>query len=241
MSVQTSADAMSPGQIAELVYRAGAATWDIGESQPIIRQLVALGTVKGNVLDAGCGTGWHAIESARGGCSVTGLDVAPTAIHRARTNARRAGVAVDFRQADVTTLEGVDGRFDTIIDCKLYDNLESTEDRLRYVRGLHRASRPQARLFMYGFGPGEINGFHNHFVDPNGMVTIGIEEPDFESVLPAAGFTIGYVGPTTYQLRVEGYKPICRDCPPWLPDGRQYIPMTEIHATRLDTQPKGAR
>ncbi len=32
---------MGAAQIAELVYRAGLATWEIGEPQPVIRQLVA--------------------------------------------------------------------------------------------------------------------------------------------------------------------------------------------------------
>jgi SAM-dependent methyltransferase len=213
---------VTSGQIAELVYRAGAATWDLGESQPAVRQLIALGALNGTVLDAGCGTGWHAIDMARAGCSVTGLDISPTAIHRARTNAKWAGATVDFKQRDVTTLEGFDGKFDTVLDSKLLDNLD-TNDRQRYLAALHRATKPGARLFMYGFGPGEINGVHNHL----------LAEPDFETVLPANGFTIDYVGATTYQLRVDGYQSICSDCPPWLPDGRQHIPMIEVHATRL--------
>jgi hypothetical protein len=55
--------------------------------------------------------------------------------------------------------------------------------------------RPGAKLFMYGFGPGTVNGVHNH----------RLEEPDYETVLPAAGFTISYVGSTTYQLVAEDY------------------------------------
>jgi SAM-dependent methyltransferase len=225
---------MNPGQIAELTYRAGAATWDIGGPQDVVRQLVGIGAVTGEVLDAGCGLGWHSIEAARAGCTVVGVDVSSTAIHRARTNARRAGVAVDFRQRDVTSLEGFEGRFDTVVDSKLFDNLDTITDRQRYVAALYYAMKPGARLFMFMFGPGHVNQVHNHFVDANGMVAMGIEETDFESVLTAAGFEITYVGLSSYQLRVDGYQPICRDCPPWLPDGRMHIPMTEIHATRKD-------
>jgi hypothetical protein len=82
--------------------------------------------------------------------------------------------------------------------------------------------RPGAKLFMYGFGPGTVNGVHNHL----------LEEPDYETVLPAAGFTISYVGSTTYQLVAEDYRPLCPACPRELPDGRMHIPVTEIHATR---------
>ncbi|MDM1928253.1 class I SAM-dependent methyltransferase, partial [Mycobacteroides abscessus] len=85
-----------PGFFAELMYAVNAAPWDIGGPQPVIRQLVALGAVRGEVLDPGCGTGWHAIEYARAGCSVTGVDLAPTAIARARNNTRTAGVEAQF-------------------------------------------------------------------------------------------------------------------------------------------------
>jgi len=50
---------------------------------------------------------------------------------------------------------------------------------------------------------------------------------------PTAGFTITYVGTTTYQLLSKGYTPICGACPPRLPVGRMHIPVTEIHAVRL--------
>jgi SAM-dependent methyltransferase len=213
---------MTPGECAEFVYRAGVATWDIGETQPVIRQLVALGAVRGDVLDAGCGTGWHSIEFARAGCTVTGVDVAPTAIDRARRNARKAGVAVDFVLGDVTELDGYEGRFDTVVDAKCYDNLTGTQDRHRYASALHCATKPGARLFMFGFGPGTVNGVHNHLLD----------EPDFETVLPAAGFDVTYVGTSTYQLLSKGYQPICGACPSRLPVGRMHIPVTEVHAVR---------
>lgn len=80
---------------AEMFYRAGIAPWDIGEAQPVIRQLASLPSViTGDVLDPGCGSGWHAIEYARHGCTVTGYDLAPTAINRARMNAKRSDVSV---------------------------------------------------------------------------------------------------------------------------------------------------
>ncbi|MBE5505655.1 hypothetical protein E3G54_002963 [Mycobacteroides abscessus] len=56
-----------PGFFAELMYAVNAAPWDIGGPQPVIRQLAALGAVRGEVLDPGCGTGWHAVAVARGG------------------------------------------------------------------------------------------------------------------------------------------------------------------------------
>lgn len=121
-------DLVGPGFFAELMYAVNAAPWDIGGPQPVIRQLVALGAVRGEVLDPGCGTGWHAIEYARAGCSVTAIDLAPTAIARARNNARTAGVEAQFVLGDATTLD-YQARFDTVVDSKCLDNLEGSETR----------------------------------------------------------------------------------------------------------------
>lgn len=124
---------LNNGLAAEVMYRLRLAPWDVGECQPVIRQLVALGAVGGNVLDPGCGTGHHAIEYARTGCTVTAIDIAPTAIERARFNARDAGVSVNFKTRDVTQLDLPKSRFDTVVDCKLYDKLATRSQRDSYA------------------------------------------------------------------------------------------------------------
>src|ERR1700742_691345 len=97
-----------------------ATPWDIGGPQPVVQQLVALGAIKGEVLDPGTGPGHHAIHYASKGLSATGIDASPTAIERARQNAQNAGVSVDFQVADATRLEGLENRFDTVVDCAFY-------------------------------------------------------------------------------------------------------------------------
>jgi hypothetical protein len=64
-----------------------ATPWDTGGPQPVVRQVVALRAVKGFA------PGHHAIYYASKGCSATGIDSSPTAIERAKENARRAGVS----------------------------------------------------------------------------------------------------------------------------------------------------
>ncbi len=71
--------------------------WDIGGPQPVIQQLVAYGALRGEVLDPGTGPGHHAIHYASKGYATTGIDSSPAAIDRAKRNAQRAGVSVDFR------------------------------------------------------------------------------------------------------------------------------------------------
>lgn len=66
------------------------------------------------VLDVGCGTGRHAVELARRGCCVTGIDLSRGMLEQARRRAESAGVAVDFRQGDATEFS-VEHPFDVVI------------------------------------------------------------------------------------------------------------------------------
>jgi ubiquinone/menaquinone biosynthesis C-methylase UbiE len=69
-----------------------------------------------DVLELAPGPGYHANELARSGrCHVTGLDISHTMVDIARENARREGVAVDFRLGDATDLPFDADSFDLIV------------------------------------------------------------------------------------------------------------------------------
>src|SRR6201993_1310433 len=172
-----------------------ATPWDIGGLQPVVQQLVALGAIKGRVLDPGTGPGHHAIYYASKGYRATGIDGSAGALERARENAERAKVSVDFQLADATKLEGLDGRFDTVVDCAFHHTF-STEPELQqsYVQALHRATKPGARLYMFEFGEHDVNGF---------TMMRSLSENDFRDVLPAGGWEITYLGPTTYLVNMS--------------------------------------
>ncbi|MFC4120435.1 class I SAM-dependent methyltransferase [Nonomuraea zeae] len=56
------------------------------------------------VLDVACGSGRHALELARRGCRVTGLDVSAEAVAHARAAAARERLDLDLRQGDMRAL-----------------------------------------------------------------------------------------------------------------------------------------
>src|ERR1700744_2560348 len=172
-----------------------ATPWDIGGPQQVVEQLVALGAIKGEVLDPGTGPGHHAIYFASKGYSATGIDGSATALERARENARKAGVSVNFELADATKLAGLDNRFDTVVDCAFYHTF-STDPELQksYVQALHRATKPGARLYMFEFGTHDVNGF---------TMPRSLSENDFRDVLPDGGWQITYLGTTTYQVNLS--------------------------------------
>ncbi|MGA9118240.1 MAG: class I SAM-dependent methyltransferase [Bacteroidota bacterium] len=56
------------------------------------------------ILDIGCGTGRHAVELARRGYSVTGIDLSESMLARARMKAQQADIQVEFIQSDARKL-----------------------------------------------------------------------------------------------------------------------------------------
>src|SRR5437762_5497353 len=67
------------------------------------------------VLDVACGTGVVAITAARIGANVTGLDLTPELLERARENSGVAEVDVDWHEGDVEALPFPDGAFDVVL------------------------------------------------------------------------------------------------------------------------------
>jgi SAM-dependent methyltransferase len=67
------------------------------------------------VLDVACGTGVVAVTAARRGASVSGLDLSPALLERARDNAKTAAVAIDFTEGDIEALPYPDAAFDVVL------------------------------------------------------------------------------------------------------------------------------
>ncbi len=66
------------------------------------------------ILDIGCGTGRHAIELAKRGYQVTGIDLSESQLKRAQEKAKENQVNVDFQQADARQLD-FRNEFDLVI------------------------------------------------------------------------------------------------------------------------------
>src|SRR6516162_7105600 len=118
MPVSTLVASQSVDRAAFESMYAGPAPWDIDKPQ---RTLVAIADrVTSPVLDAGCGTGEHALFLASRGHRVIGIDFVEEAIRRARRKAAERGLKVEFLVKDATTLADWGERFTSAIDYGLF-------------------------------------------------------------------------------------------------------------------------
>ena len=67
------------------------------------------------VLDVACGTGVAGLAAARIGAHVTGIDLTPELLVRARENKAIAGVEMELLEADAEELPFPDATFDTVV------------------------------------------------------------------------------------------------------------------------------
>lgn len=146
--------------------------WDLREPQPAVVELALTADFADEVLDAGCGPGDNTIMLAQRGHRVTGIDCSPTALARARAQAKAAGVDVEFVESDATKLAELESeRFATVLDSALYHCLADTH-RHQYVAALHRVTRPGARLHLVCWAQGTPGARHPMGVDPDNLHTI---------------------------------------------------------------------
>jgi SAM-dependent methyltransferase len=135
--------------------------------RPIAADVAAAARDGARVLEVGCGPGHLSIRLARQhGLDVTGLDLDPAMIERARANANRVGPGDERRPSflvgDVASLPFPDGSFDLVVSTF---SMHHWSDPTAGLAEIGRVLRPGARAFVWDFRPG-VWPLHAHPPDP---------------------------------------------------------------------------
>jgi SAM-dependent methyltransferase len=143
----------------DAAYASGTpAPWDISRPQAAFVRLADSGLLCGRVLDAGCGTGEHALLAAAHGADAIGVDISPRAIGRAREKAAARGLAARFEVADALNLGQLGMTFDTIIDSGLFHVFDD-QGRVGYVASLASALESGGSCYLMCFSDRQPGDF----------------------------------------------------------------------------------
>lgn len=123
-------------------YQSGDMPWEKGEASPGLVDFINAhpDLKRGSVLVPGCGTGHDARVWAQAGFTVTGYDLAPSAVRLAQEKTAAAGLTAEFKLGNFledSPAEPFDWVFEHTLFCAI--NPDRRED---YVRSLLRWLKP---------------------------------------------------------------------------------------------------
>ena len=117
-------------------YKSGTPPWETGQPSSELARVIAEEKIAPcRVIELGCGSGINAVWLAQQGFDVTGIDLTPLAIERARQRAAEAGVGVRFVVGDVLNLPTEKDPFPLFFDRGCYHAVRQI-DAAAYVRSL---------------------------------------------------------------------------------------------------------
>jgi SAM-dependent methyltransferase len=151
------------GEVYDEIFRMhlsrDASALEFGAAPMFLPFLLQLTRSTESVLEIGCGAGLMAIELARAGRKVTGVDVSQVILDKAR--ARSKGVTgVEFEQVSGVTLPYPNETFDVAYSIEVVEHLHEN-DALAHFAEVRRVLRPGGRYW---------------FLTPNGLTAGGASE-----------------------------------------------------------------
>jgi SAM-dependent methyltransferase len=123
-----------------------------GAAEDVAKIVALTGISSGHVLDLCCGPGRHSIEFARRGFHVTGVDLTPYLLARARDRAEAENIEVEWVREDMRRFHRP-GQFDLAVNLfTSFGYFESDHEETHVLGNLFESLRPGGRLVMEMLG-----------------------------------------------------------------------------------------
>lgn len=111
--------------------------------KPELRSRV-LGLAAGKVLEVGVGTG-NNLRYYPEGCEVTGIDLSPGMLAKAKAKVKEAKVAVTLLEMDAQNLKFSDNHFDTVVATCVFCSIP---DPLKGLQEIKRVCKPSGKVIL---------------------------------------------------------------------------------------------
>jgi ubiquinone/menaquinone biosynthesis C-methylase UbiE len=129
------------------------ASWYAENTARDVRRFVQMATQvaarvppRGRILEVAPGPGYLAIELAKRGYDVTGLDISTSFVRIGRENAEKAGVRVVFEHGNAAAMPFADASYDFIVCSAAFKNFSAPVDALNEM---HRVLRSGGQALIY--------------------------------------------------------------------------------------------
>ena len=106
------------------------------------------------VLDVATGEGRNAVWLAQQGCEVTGVDISPKGLEKARRLASEAGVTVRYELGDVRDYAWQADAFDAVVT--IFIQFAAPHEREAVFEGMQRAVRSGGCVVLQGYTPKQL-------------------------------------------------------------------------------------
>jgi SAM-dependent methyltransferase len=124
-------------------YQVNDTPWEKGYAAPPLEDYLMSNSIKGKVLVSGCGLGHDARLLASQGAEVVGLDIAPTAIKRAKEFSGK----VEYILGDLFCLpQEFLGKFDWVLEHTCFCAIDP-DQRETYVQSAYEVLKANGKLF----------------------------------------------------------------------------------------------
>jgi ubiquinone/menaquinone biosynthesis C-methylase UbiE len=135
---------------------------DLKEHQILARRVADDLPAGVKVLEVAPGPGYFAIELARLGGDVTGLDISHTLVEIARRNAAEANVKVDFQLGNASRMPFPAGTFDFLLCRAAFKNFSEP---VRALQEMHRVLKPGGKALIIDLRRDAAREAVNQYVD----------------------------------------------------------------------------
>lgn len=169
-----------------------------------------------SILDAGCGTGIHTIQTAKLAHDVMAVDFSSNSIDILNKKLKATQINnVSTKVGDIAIMELPSNRFDKAISIEVIQHIPTHQKRVLALKNIFNALKPNGKFVMIVYRYGGRIKYPKPKEELNhagvGLYRFAFEEKDAQQIFTEVGFHVEFIGGV-----LNIHNKIRKRLPPWL-------------------------